>query len=57
MNEELFEAIRKLRDYGCAVVVFTPEELEEAMPDRVEDRLIELGWEVIHDLKSYERDA
>jgi hypothetical protein len=28
-------------------VVFTPEELRGASPKRVEDRLIERGWDVI----------
>ena len=40
-----------LRAKGYAVVVFTPEELAGARRNRVEDRLVELGWEVIADLK------
>ena len=40
-----------LRAKGYAVVVFTPEELAGARRNRVEDRLCELGWEVIADLK------
>jgi hypothetical protein len=40
-----------LRAKGYAVVVFTPEELAGARRNRVEDRLVELGWEVIANLK------
>ncbi len=36
-----------LREKGYAVVVWTPKELAEASPRRVEDRLIELGWDMI----------
>ena len=41
---------RILENMGCTVVVFTPEELCGANPDHVQDRLIELGWEVIGDI-------
>lgn len=47
----LNKTIQELKDEGFAVVLFNPEELEGADPDRIEDRLIELGWEVIFDLK------
>jgi hypothetical protein len=46
MNE-----IDALRAKGYAVIVWTPEELAGASRNRVEDRLVELGWEVIADLK------
>ena len=46
MNE-----IDALRAKGYAVIVWTPEELAGASRNRVEDRLCELGWEVIADLK------
>ena len=55
MNEELLveaeDAIFKLIRLGYAVVAFNPEELEGADPDKVTDRLIELGWDVISSLK------
>jgi hypothetical protein len=35
---------------GYAVVIFTPEELRGANPEHVQDRLVELGWEVINDV-------
>ena len=41
---------RILENMGCTVVVFTPEELRGANPYHVQDRLIELGWEVIGDI-------
>jgi len=47
----LDKTIKELKDEGYAVVLFNPEELEGADSDRVEDRLVELGWEVIFDLK------
>lgn len=52
----LSKTIKELKDEGYAVVLFNPEELEGAESDRVEDRLIELGWEVIHDLKRNEQE-
>jgi hypothetical protein len=50
-QEQIDKALLALKDMGYAVVLFTPEELEGAEADRVEDRLIELGWDVIYDLK------
>lgn len=43
--------LTKMREMGYAVVAFSPEELEGADPDKVSDRLIELGWDVIWNLK------
>ena len=45
--KQAVEHLRQLRKMGYAVVAFTPEELRGANPDHVEDRLIELGWDVI----------
>ena len=44
---KIVELSRQLEELGCAVVVFTEEELRGARPDLVQDRLIELGWDVI----------
>jgi len=44
---KIVELSRQLEELGCAVVVFTEEELRGARPDLVQDRLTELGWEVI----------
>jgi hypothetical protein len=46
----IVELGRELEAMGCTVVVFTPEELRGANPYHVQDRLIELGWEVIEDI-------
>ena len=43
--------VENLREHGFAVIVFNPDELEGADPEKVSDRLIELGWDVIYDLK------
>ena len=51
MTQEQINVLLTLKRQGYAVVVFTPEELEGAESDRVEDRLIELGWDIISDLK------
>lgn len=48
-NEVKF--LRELRIRGYAVVVFTPDELEGASQDQVEERMIESGWDVIQLLK------
>ena len=50
MNEEQLKAIRQLWNEGYAVIIWTPEEIGEANPRRVEDRSIELGWDIISDL-------
>jgi hypothetical protein len=44
---KVVDLCRQLEAMGCVVVVFTPEELRGANPSHVEDRLIELGWDVI----------
>lgn len=44
------QTLRELRHAGYAVIVWSPQELGEANPRRVEDRSIELGWEIIYDL-------
>lgn len=51
MTEEQTKVVRELRHAGYAVIIWTPEEMKEVNPRRVEDRLIELGHEVIADLK------
>lgn len=44
---ELLKHTRALRDMGCAVVVFTPEELRGAAADDVEECMIQKGSEAI----------
>ncbi len=40
-------SIDQLRDEGYAVVIFTPEELNGANPNEVENSLVEAGLEII----------
>lgn len=52
MDNAAQNAIDTLRNRGYAVVIFYPEEMPAGVnPRRVEDRLVELGTEVIRDLK------
>jgi hypothetical protein len=44
---KIVELSRQLEELGCAVVIFTDEELRGARADLVGDRLVELGWDVI----------
>jgi hypothetical protein len=44
--------IKKFRDGGHAIVVFNPVQLGGAPADDVEDRLVELGWDVIDALRT-----
>lgn len=55
-ESKAIEHLRALLGMGYAAVAFTPEELKGVDPDRVMDRLIELGHEVINDLEWFERD-
>jgi len=50
-TEKDWEWMADMRKRGFCLTVFTPEELQGANPDQVEDRLVELGWEVIDCLK------
>ena len=50
MNREQISAIASLRSDGYAVIVWTPEELDEVSARLVEDRSIELGHQIIDDL-------
>ena len=52
----IVELSRELEAMGCAVVIFTEEELRGARPDLVQDRLIELGWDVIDVLAKEEEE-
>ncbi len=55
----IVELSRQLEELGCAVVVFTEEELRGARADLVGERLVELGWDVIQDLapRSFDEDG
>ena len=50
-NELLDQArptLEALRSAGFAVAVFTPEELEDADQETVEDSMVERGWFTIN---------
>ena len=53
LTDDEVESFRRLRSRGFALVIFTPEELQGASLTHVEDRLVELGWEVIDSLKEH----
>ena len=52
----LKKTLEELYDEGYAIVMFTPEELEGADSTSVENRLVELGWQIINDLKPNEEE-
>jgi len=54
---KVVDLCRQLEAMGCVVVVFTPEELRGANPSHVEDRLVELGWDVIDTLATEPREG
>jgi hypothetical protein len=54
MRSDEMKAIKGLRDRGYAVIVWSPVELAGVNPVKVEDRSIELGYEVIEDLSTVE---
>lgn len=56
MKPEFMNAIAQLRQEGYAVIVWTPDELGTAPARRVEDRSVELGWDVIDALQYEEGD-
>lgn len=47
MTPEQVKAISQLRDDGYAVAIFTPEELDGADADRIEDLMVECGSNAI----------
>lgn len=51
MTEQERAAIESLRDKGYAVIVWSPYELGDAPPQRVEERSIEQGWDTIEYLQ------
>jgi len=47
LTTEEVEMLRRLRDRGFAIVVFTPDELKSAPSDKIEDGLVQAGWDMI----------
>jgi hypothetical protein len=56
-ESEIFALCVKMQRLGYAVVCFTPEELRGADPGHVQDRLVELGWDVIDTLATEPREG
>jgi hypothetical protein len=54
--QEVLKHLNALESMGCAVAVFTPEELGNANPKRVTDNMIEAGWFAIDTLQDSEAD-
>ena len=57
MTPEEQAVIANLKSRGFAVITWTPEELAGASRKHVEDRSVELGWQVINDLKDMGPDS
>ncbi len=51
MNRELKDQLSVLRDEGYVVVIFTPDELEGADAQDVEQELALAGWDTIEKFK------
>lgn len=47
LNKEERKVMDGLRDKGFAITVFTPQELNNANPEDVQDYMINKGWECI----------
>ena len=50
MSKEDWAVIRKFREAGYALTIFSPEELRGASTRDFENRMVELGWEVVDSL-------
>jgi hypothetical protein len=46
----LMQYVEQARDEGYAIVVITPDELGNAGPRKVEERLVGLSWSIVSDL-------
>lgn len=54
--QEVLKHLNALESMGCAVAVFTPEELGNANPKRVTDNMIDAGWFAIDTLRDDEEE-
>ena len=57
MTAEQQRIIRELMNEGYAVIVWSPEELEGASAKHVQDRSIEVGWDIIAALKPVDLES
>jgi len=54
IEKSISDLCHTLRLMGCAVCVFTPEELGDVDPSLVEDQMCSHGWNVIEQWKTEE---
>lgn len=47
LTPEVMRALDFLRDQGFAVAAFTTTEMRGADPDRIEDAMVQMGWDAI----------
>ena len=52
MTKKDWAVIKKFREAGYALTIFSPEELRGASTRDFENRMVELGWEVVDSLAS-----
>ena len=52
MSKEDWAVIKKFREAGYALTIFSPQELRGASTRDFENRMVELGWEVVDSLAS-----
>jgi hypothetical protein len=52
MTKEDWDVIKKFRQASYALTIFSPEELRGASTRDFENRMVELGWEVVDSLAS-----
>ena len=50
MTKKDWDVIKKFREAGYALTIFSPEELRGASTSDFENRMVELGWEVVDSL-------
>ena len=49
MTDDEFKWFRTLRERGFAVVVFTPKEVKDARSHKLEEYMVEKGWDYLAD--------
>ena len=52
MKDEWLKVLREMYAEGWAVAVFTPSELDGVPQEKVQDSMIEAGWDCIERLNS-----
>jgi hypothetical protein len=55
LTDEVQQALQLLRDKGFSVAAFTPTELRGADPDRIEDAMVQMGWDAIDSIATEPR--